>query len=1341
MTPTRPRLLPGALLVAALVLAVALPSAASAAQAHAFKEDFGAAGTGAGQLELISPTFEQVGGEPTLKGPGSGVAVSDEDGDVYVADTANHRISEFDPSAGASEKFIRAWGWGVEDGAAEAQACTTLSGCQAGTSGSAPGEFEAPTFVAVDNSAAGAGDVYVADTTADLVSKFTATGQSIASWGVNGQLDGSTSPNGPFAEIGGIAVDGTGDLWVYADGRVFEFGSGGASLRDWSSRAAISHGAGLGIDGTGDVYLDGSFEAIERYAPDGTPLGLVSAEPSHGGTLYTGLAVDPSHGDLYAGSGTSIDDFGPGCEAPAGSVCSPTQNFGSDHLTAGAGLAVDSGAGPAGGSVYAALTADDAIAVFRVAVESTIGPAGAVTATSATLTGKVNPEGSELSRCRFEYGAGEGFAQSAPCVESLTTIGARTTPVEVEAPVVGLAGGSAYHYRLRATNATGDVRSETGKFQTLPIPTIEEVSATEVTATSATLNAKINPHGLATGYHFEYGPCANASTCGTSPFSEVVPIPDEEIGSGSADVSVHQQIAGLSPGVTYHFRTAATSTNGTATSPESTFVFLAGPVGGPCPDEALRTGLSADLPDCRAYELVTPADKNGATVSASAVFNVQEVGVSSNGTRLTLPVIQCFAESVSCTANRFIQGSPFAFERGNTGWTSIPLAPAAGLFPGISRRGISADAGAALIAAPTTLGGVENFYLSRPGGELAEVGPISDEGAVQSNLTNQISMSPDLSHLLFGSTTGPIWSFDHGYRGGEGPGIVNAPGLYEYVGTGNSKPTLVGVGGSNGGQGSTDLISRCGTTAPNFNSRGFISTDGKTIYFAAAKCPTGTGANTGVEVPARELYARIDGESADAATVLISQSQCGAGPQADEVECRTAPAADANFQGASEDGSIAYFTSTQKLTDDASEDPVATDTATGVGCTLTVGPNGCNLYLYDSHQPAGRQLTAVSRGDSSGLGPQVQGALAISNDGTHIYFIARGVLAGANAEGHEPREGGENLYLYEQDAAHPSGRTSFIATLVKATPGGSSGDTGQWREGPLGANLTPEGRYLVFTSHAGLTPDATRPEGPAQVYRYDASNERLSRISIGRQGFNDNGNAGAGNARIVELSGQSIVDPGRSDPTMSDDGSRIFFQSPNGLTPGALNDVAINGEGGLAQNTYEWEAGGTEVDARLACEEASGCVSLISDGRDLSAEGSHLLGTDAQGANVFFTSADQILPADTDSGYDVFDARENGGFTESPAATPCQGDTCRGSGTQAVGAPSPASGTFSGPEEGPGRSRASGCKKGFVKKGGKCVKKPRSKKQKNKGHKKTGHGKKAHKKNKRAAKSDRGAGK
>jgi len=251
----------------------------------------------------------------------------------------------------------------------------------------------------------------------------------------------------------------------------------------------------------------------------------------------------------------------------------------------------------------------------------------------------------------------------------------------------------------------------------------------------------------------------------------------------------------------------------------------------------------------------------------------------------------------------------------------------------------------------------------------------------------------------------------------------------------------------------------------------------------------------------------------------------------------------------------------------------------------------------------------------------------------------------------EPVEGADNLYVYERDAAHPAGRTVFIATL----PGEADNERAEWvTRGFEAGDVTPDGGFLVFTSHGALTADAS-VGGPGQVYRYDAESELLSRVSIGAQGFDDDGNAGAGEASVVPPRAE-ITQP-RRDPTMSDDGVFVFFRSPVALTPGALSDVQIDGRGDLAENVYEWEAEGAVVDGRVVCGEAAGCVSLISDGHDVTEDNGssvELIGSDTTGENVFFATADPLIASDTDSELDYYDARVNGGFNQTTPPAACE---------------------------------------------------------------------------------------
>jgi hypothetical protein len=581
-----------------------------------------------------------------------------------------------------------------------------------------------------------------------------------------------------------------------------------------------------------------------------------------------------------------------------------------------------------------------------------------------------------------------------------------------------------------------------------------------------------------------------------------------------------------------------------------------------------------------------------------------------------------------------------------------------------------------LYSSPVESGETDEFYARQPDGTMQPIGPITETRGAKEQVFKEAESVPrlatsDLSHLVY-ATKRTDWTFDKG----------EARGLYEYVGAGNAHPFLVGV---SGGQGSSDLISVCDTTLGGGSGDGLaqaLSADGRIVLFTARKavsgaCAGGSGTNAGVPVPANEVFARVDGEGAGAHTIALSQPKApetlSSTPAAEG--CRTAECQknigeqanwrDALLQGASEDGMKAVFVSTQQLTDTATQDPTG-DSAKD--CGSTTGAHGCNLYLFDMGAPAGHNLIDVSAGDSSGLGPEVQGVMAVSGDGSHIYFIAKGVLSTSkNQAGQEASPGLDNLYLYERDSAHPGGHTAYITTLPgdeAPTPREEQPESEQWVEQLLAPNVTADGRVFVFASHGALTVDATRSRGPAQIYRYDAGTEQLQRVSIGERGFNDNGNAGTGEARLASTG--SLM-PVRRDLSMSNDGSMVFFQSPVGLTPGALNDVPVNGRTASedqAQNIYEWE-----IQGKGGCTQPAGCIHLISDGHDQSegdgqvststASSVEILGSDSTGENVFFATADPLVGSDTDTELDIYDARTLGGYPAPTTPIPCEADACR----------------------------------------------------------------------------------
>jgi hypothetical protein len=183
-------------------------------------------------------------------------------------------------------------------------------------------------------------------------------------------------------------------------------------------------------------------------------------------------------------------------------------------------------------------------------------PATEVTATTATLNGTVNPDGSETKVCTFEYGTTLPSGKTAPCAISP---GNGKAPVAVSAKISALTGAATYKFKLSAENATGSSEATPLSFVTLAPPSAPEAEtgAATVTQTTATLKGFVNPKGEATTCLFEYGTTTGyglSAPCASAP------------GSGTSKVEVSAAISGLAPGTIYHYRLTATNHSGTMQS-------------------------------------------------------------------------------------------------------------------------------------------------------------------------------------------------------------------------------------------------------------------------------------------------------------------------------------------------------------------------------------------------------------------------------------------------------------------------------------------------------------------------------------------------------------------------------------------------------------------------------------------------------------------------------------------------------------------------------------------------------------------------------------------------------
>ncbi len=319
--------------------------------------------------------------------------------------------------------------------------------------------------------------------------------------------------------------------------------------------------------------------------------------------------------------------------------------------------------------------------------------------------------------------------------------------------------------------------------------------------------------------------------------------------------------------------------------------------------------------------------------------------------------------------------------------------------------------------------------------------------------------------------------------------------------------------------------------------------------------------------------------------------------------------------------------------------------------------SGQKLYEDDLSSSGSGLTQSVMRISGDALNPEVQGVARISEDGSHIYFVAKGVLSNAaNSIGDTATEGLDNLYVFSE------GHTSFIATLSPSDEGSD------WmRPDERLVQASEDGDLLVFVSQEDLTHEGVIP-GKDQVFAYDTQTRTLVRASIGQDDYNNNNRTPANDSVVDTRPSAANAYSNNDSPTQADgllapQNGAVFFTSPDALTPQALNDRA-NTLGQLVPNIYEYRAGH---------------VYLISDGRDDStlheSPGVSLLGSDLNGDNVFFTTSDSLVSPDTNNQQDIYDARVEGGVIAATTLPACTGEGCHGGLSAALGLPTPASNT------------------------------------------------------------------
>ena len=212
-----------------------------------------------------------------------------------------------------------------------------------------------------------------------------------------------------------------------------------------------------------------------------------------------------------------------------------------------------------GGTVFGADRTFTTLSATGPPVVAT-SPATLIASSSARLNGSVDPHGLTTS-ISFQYGTTTSYGSTTPMQSR-----SGNTFLTVSANISGLTANTLYHFRIVATNSAGTRFGGDRTFTTLS-PTGSPVAitnpATFIASFSSTLNGLLNPHGLTTSVHYDYGPTTSYGLT-TAPQSR----------TGNTYLNIPVGIGNLTANTTYHFRIVGSNSAGTSTGGDKTFTTL-----------------------------------------------------------------------------------------------------------------------------------------------------------------------------------------------------------------------------------------------------------------------------------------------------------------------------------------------------------------------------------------------------------------------------------------------------------------------------------------------------------------------------------------------------------------------------------------------------------------------------------------------------------------------------------------------------------------------------------------------------------------------------------------------
>lgn len=739
-------------------------------------------------------------------------------------------------------------------------------------------------------------------------------------------------------------------------------------------------------------------------------------------------------------------------------------------------------------------------------------------------------------------------------------------------------------------------------------PIVEGLAVAGVGAEEAVLKGTVDPKSEPAHWVIEY--VSEQQYTDDGGFVNALVAGEGDVSPGGA-VEVSAPATGLVPATAYRFRVRAENQCeplGCEAETEASFSTFPAPppTNADCPNQAFRTGASGTLPDCRAYELVTPPDTAG--------FPPRSVGAGS-GTLFATPAASPAGDSVAFAivgslipgfpgGTGHLQGDTYVVRRGLAAWETEILGP---------------DATQATIPRPGGLSADHRFFAVTVSGEGSLTYGEDEVGILGAEYVRY----PDGSFHLTGEGS-----------------LANTP---------LARTSFISESGSH-------LVMLTWSQAPQLEP---LAPDGAEVIYdlTADGVLHVVSLLPGDVTPEAGISALMRGASSDGSAIAFSLKNSPELVYVRVDNAKTLPvgAGAAEFAGISDDGRYLLYL------------------------------EGDDLYRLDTVSEVTEAITAV--GDAVPVN--------IGSEGTGGYFLSSSVLpVGNNPLGASPQAGGQNLYHWG------SGGLAFVATVTDRDAEGQSLGNDGFVDGlglltgaeelgraqvVLSSRTSGDGSVLLFESRADIT--GFDSAGKVEVYRFDATANALQCVSCDPTGVSKP----SGDASVSPpIGADQLFSPYVEIPTLTADGARAFFETPERLVAGdndGLSDV------------YEWEADGVG-----SCSQTDGCLFLISTGQ--STRDNRIFGVSRSGDDVFILTSDLLAGGDTDATPSIYDARVGGGFAPPPVPpAECLGEACQPAANPPFDA-TPNSASYHGQGNVAGK-KATACSKGKrkVRRGGKsrCV--------------------------------------